>query len=172
MRGLRSQEDKRLLTALQTKFLCLSDLSWSQWNVINLQASDSSLKKSLAAFPGSHSCRILSGQTDLSDSFSSDFSGIDKNSSISRSLVVGSSNKVPGLRLDQVGFYRGSESSQTIHEAYQQNSRTNHPHVNVKAVRFVIKNWTNWTIRIDPSYNGHRLSSVEAAIIGKFDIAV
>lgn len=140
-----------LLTCLQTKSLGGLDLYWSEWYIIYLYAGDSSTEVALVPNPSSHPYRIVRSQSDPSDSFPSNFSVIDIQSSISRALIISSGDEIPSLGLNKACLHRCCKSSCTGHETYHQNSSTDHPYVHAKPVRLVIEDGTNRTIRIYPS---------------------
>ena len=148
------------LTCLQAESLGSSDLYWSKWHIVNLNASYSSTEITLVPNTGSHPRWVVRSQSYSADSFPGNFSVVDVQSGDSRALIIGSGDEIPSLWLNKIRLHWSCKFSCTRHETYQQHSSTDHPQVHSKPVRLVIEDGTNRSIRIYPSQDGDRISGV------------
>ena len=149
-----------LLTCLQAESLSGFNLYWSKWDVVYLQASYSSTEITLVSNTGSHPRWIVRSQSYPADSLPSNFPVIDIQSGNTRTLIIGSRDKIPSLWFNKVRLHWRCKFSCTRHETYQQHSSTDHPQVNAKAVRLVIEDGTNRSIRIYPSQDRNGIPGV------------
>ena len=155
-------------SGLAGKYLPSRECHW-----INLHTGDPPKEETSIAKAGSHSDRIVGGQSYSSNILLCYKTILHKQLSSSRPSVVRRSNKLPSIRCDAPAYHRlGETASSSTCKPCKQRPRWNHPEVHAPAVRHVVEDGSGTTLVINPRHKSDGSSCVQLSAVWKLDITV